>query len=88
MHEKRVEEYYDYTFPFYKIFWHKGTNGIHYGFWDEETNSHTEALINTNKTVADTGKIKYGDKVLDAGCGVGGTSIWIAKNRGAHVTGG
>ena len=37
--------------------------------------------------MADAAGIKEGDKVLDAGCGVGGSSIWLAELRGCSVTG-
>jgi tocopherol O-methyltransferase len=87
MDQKKVVAYYDYTIPFYKLFWHKGTNAIHYGLWDEYTKSHTEALLNMNKVVAQLAEVKPEGFVLDAGCGVGGTSIWIAKHIGSTVSG-
>jgi len=44
-------------------------------------------LLNTNKFLAEQADIKPGERVLDAGCGVGGSAFWLAKNRGVHVTG-
>jgi cyclopropane fatty-acyl-phospholipid synthase-like methyltransferase len=85
--KKTITEYYDYTLPFYKIFWHGSANGIHYGFWDQETKNHKEALLNTNKFLAAKANISKNDVVLDAGCGIGGSAIWIAKNIKAKVTG-
>lgn len=40
-----------------------------------------------NAVVAETTQIKATDKVLDAGYGVGGTSIYTAKHIGVQVTG-
>jgi tocopherol O-methyltransferase len=87
MNNRNVIEYYDYTIPFYKVFWHKGTNAIHYGFWDSDTATHTDALINTNKVLADTAQLHESDIVLDAGCGVGGSALYLARERGCTVTG-
>ncbi len=84
---KIIACYYDYTLPFYRFFWHKNTNAIHYGFWEKGIKSHEESLLNSNRFMAEKAKIKKGDLVLDAGCGVGGSSIWIAKNYGVHVVG-
>ncbi|OGG07711.1 hypothetical protein A2872_02000 [Candidatus Gottesmanbacteria bacterium RIFCSPHIGHO2_01_FULL_42_12] len=84
---KTVQNYYDYTMPYYRLFWHGKSRAVHYGIWDKYTKNLQEALLNTNRILVDLLKIKPGNKVLDAGCGVGGSSIWIAKNIKAHVTG-
>jgi cyclopropane fatty-acyl-phospholipid synthase-like methyltransferase len=84
----KIEKYYDDSTFFYRYFWMKKKNlSMHYGFWDKNTKNIDDAFINENRYVADTLGIKKGDKVLDAGCGFGGTAIWIAENYGAEVTG-
>jgi cyclopropane fatty-acyl-phospholipid synthase-like methyltransferase len=45
------------------------------------------ALARHNEMMADRAGVQPGDRVLDAGCGVGGTSCWLAEHRGAIVTG-
>lgn len=87
MDKEIIAKYYDYTVPFYKLFYHRGANALHYGFWDESVTNHQEALLNVNKFLAKTANIKADDVVLDAGCGIGGSSIWLAKNYGAKVVG-
>ncbi len=61
--------------------------GLHYGVWDECTKSLSEAILNTNAQLTLLGNISKNDKVLDAGCGVGGSSVFIAKKHGCQVTG-
>lgn len=80
MDEKKIRDYYDYTLPFYRFFYHKNSNAVHCGFWDESVKSHQKALLNVNKFLAKTADVKSGDIILDAGCGIGGSAIWLAKN--------
>ncbi len=60
---------------------------MHYGFWGSGIRNLNGALLNENKVTATKLGLKKGDIVLDAGCGVGGSSIWMAENYGVKVTG-
>jgi len=87
MDKEVITKYYDYTVPFYKFFYHGDSNALHYGFWDDNTKNHQEALLNVNKFLAETVGMKSDDVVLDAGCGVGGSAIWLAKSYGTKIIG-
>ena len=87
--KKTITEYFSYMMPYYQLFWYRNKDSlaIHWGFWDQNTKNLNEALKNTNKFLAEKARIKKGEVVLDAGCGVGGSSLWLAKNIEAKVTG-
>ncbi len=73
----------------YLFAWCNSDNlAFHYGYWDSDKpyNQH-EALINKNQLLYDKAQIKPTDRVWDAGCGIGGSSIWMAKNFGNRATG-
>ena len=83
-----ISKYYDVSETHYRHVWKLDkSHSLHYGYWDDSVKSFHEALLNINKVLADIAGIKAGEKVLDAGCGVGGSSIWLAKQRNCIVTG-
>lgn len=86
--KKSIIEYYDETDRDYRLLWRSSKNlAMHYGYWDSKTRSHGESLLNMNRVIAGLAKIRKTDRVLDAGCGVGGSSIWLAKTFGCRVVG-
>lgn len=82
---RNVERYYEINQLMYSLFW--SSEALHYGFWERGTRRISEAVRNTNQYVCDCLGIGPGDRVLDAGCGVGGVSCYVAEKTGAHVTG-
>lgn len=85
---KEIARYYDLSEVHYKLFWNLDeSKSLHYGFWDASTRNFHEALLNINKLLSEKAGITETDHVLDAGCGVGGSSLWLAKNKGCQVTG-
>ena len=83
-----IIKYYEESYLDYWWIWSLGkTHSIHYGYYDAEHRTHAKAVVNMNGIMADIAGIDSSDHVLDAGCGVGGSSIWLAKNRGAQATG-
>jgi cyclopropane fatty-acyl-phospholipid synthase-like methyltransferase len=85
---QRIVDYYDQTYRTTRFMW---TNGrvlaMHFGYWDETTRTDHEAQLNTNKQLAIRAGLKSGQKVLDAGCGIGGSSVWMAETYGVEVFG-
>jgi len=83
-----IADYYDQSYWDYRTSWLNSHNlAIHYGYWSHNTQSHSDSLIEMNERLADRLDLKAGDHVLDAGCGIGGSSIWLAENFGVRVTG-
>lgn len=83
---KKVERHYDECEWQYEYLWSDSKSlGLHHGLWERGTRTKQQALINPYKHILKF--IKKGDKVLDAGCGVGGASFWLADNIDADFTG-
>jgi cyclopropane fatty-acyl-phospholipid synthase-like methyltransferase len=83
-----IVDYYDETWLDYRMLWLNRDNlAVHFGYTDGGTRSHTDALKNMNRVLADRVRIQPGERVLDAGCGVGGSSLWLAAERSARVVG-
>lgn len=89
MDPSRIVNYYQKTLPFYRLFWHRGSgsNALHLGFWDRNIKSIHQALLNENRFLAEQVDVGPGQRVLDAGCGIGGSAIWLATNYKARVIG-
>lgn len=84
----RIRQYYDSCDWDYQVIWRDNKSlGMHFGFYYPKTKSHTESLLNENVALAKLAGIHKDDVVLDAGCGVGGTAIWLAKNFQIKVYG-
>ena len=82
-----AEKHYDDCYRDYLFAWcNKENLALHYGYWDEQTTSHHQALLNKNQVLYDMAAISPTEHVLDAGCGIGGSSIWMAKQHSNQVT--
>jgi cyclopropane fatty-acyl-phospholipid synthase-like methyltransferase len=85
---ERIEAYYDQTWKDYRFLWLNRKNlAFHFGYHDGTTRGHADALLNTNRTLAARAGVGPGQRVLDAGCGVGGSALWLARQCGAEVVG-
>jgi cyclopropane fatty-acyl-phospholipid synthase-like methyltransferase len=80
-----VGAFFDETQVLYDLFW--AGNALHFGFWEKETANLVEAIRNTDRFVARCLAINRDDRVLDAGCGTGGSSVYLAETCGARVVG-
>lgn len=83
-----IIKYYSESENAYKDTWNLNESlSIHYGYWDKKVRNFHESLWRMNEILSEKAQIKKSDKVLDAGCGIGGSSIWLAKNIQCTITG-
>ncbi|CAK7274254.1 hypothetical protein SEPCBS119000_006075 [Sporothrix epigloea] len=89
----RIKQHYDLASDYYVSLWGEH---IHHGYWPTDESKATESketaqanLIRLLLSIAglDTTKSDTPLSVLDVGCGVGGTSRYLATELGARVTG-
>lgn len=86
--QDRIRTYYRETQFDYRAAWYsRDSLALHFGYWDSRTRSHAEALQNLNRELAVFMGLRPGQRMLDAGCGIGGSSLWLARHYGARVTG-
>jgi ubiquinone/menaquinone biosynthesis C-methylase UbiE len=67
--------------------WAGGELAFHLGLDDGTRATRDETLAASNEYLANKGEIGEGTTVLDAGCGIGGSSLWLASRRRAKVVG-
>ncbi|KAK3365853.1 S-adenosyl-L-methionine-dependent methyltransferase [Lasiosphaeria ovina] len=84
----RIKLHYDLASDYYLNLWGEH---IHHGYWptDESkaTDSKEVAQLALIKLLLDVSRVADGSRVLDVGCGVGGTSRYLAAELGCAVTG-
>ncbi len=87
-YHQRIVQYYKETRHAYKDSWAlEKSLAIHYGYWDHTVKDFPSSLLRMNKVMMEAVHMKSSDRVLDAGCGVGGSSLFMAAILGCRVTG-
>lgn len=88
MKKSTIVSYYQSSQWLYRFYcYNEETLGMHFGLWDKSTKNRQDAILNENQRVIQKTGIRRTMRVLDAGCGVGGTALYIARETGARVYG-
>jgi tocopherol O-methyltransferase len=80
----KIQRFYDLGSPYYLSIYGEH---IHDGYYVTGREFKKEAQDNLVKLLVEKAKIKKGARILDVGSGVGGSSIWMAKNLEAITLG-
>jgi tocopherol O-methyltransferase len=81
--KKAIQRHYDLATVFYRLLW--GPH-IHHGLWEKD-GSPLAAQRRLIDRLAVTVGLQRDEKVLDIGCGMGGSTIELASRYGCAVTG-
>jgi tocopherol O-methyltransferase len=85
-----IKKYYSDTQFEYKLVWNwrsKHTPALHFGYYDEKATDHHRSVIRANEVLAEWGNIQQGARIIDAGCGLGHSTLWLGEHYNARVTG-
>ncbi|MDB5200014.1 MAG: Methyltransferase type 11 [Chitinophagaceae bacterium] len=85
-----IKKYYSDTQFEYGLIWNwrsKNTPALHFGYYDEKATNHHRSVIRANEVLAEWGNIPHGAGIIDAGCGLGHSTLWLAEHYNARVTG-
>ncbi len=78
-----IRFHYDLSTFFYRLLWGEH---IHHGLWEGDE-SALAAQLNLTNTMASLVGLQANERVLDVGCGMGGSSMHLARTIGCDVTG-
>lgn len=86
--DQLIREYYEECDSDYRWLWHLNRcYAMHYGVWDDTVDTLPAALVRQNQVMAQAAGIRRNERVLDAGCGIGGSAFYLAGTCKASVTG-
>ena len=81
--KSRIRLHYELGTLFYRLLW--GVH-IHHGLWNENESSRQAQRQLVEHLLSESG-IPRGASVIDVGCGMGGSSIHLARHHDCQVTG-
>jgi tocopherol O-methyltransferase len=82
--KQRIVRHYDIASPYYRSLWGEH---LHHGYWIRGDESKELAQLQLTEHLANLANIQKGAAVLDIGCGFGGSSLYLAREYRARVTG-
>jgi tocopherol O-methyltransferase len=80
----KIVEHYDVVSPYYQALW---GDHLHHGFWITGDESKETAQVQLIQHLANLADIKYGSDILDIGCGMGASSLYLAEQFRASTVG-
>ncbi len=81
---EKIAQFYDLVSAHFYELWGEH---LHHGYWIRGDETKETAQIQLTEHLAQAADIRPGSKILDVGCGFGGSSIYLAKRHHAIAKG-
>jgi len=80
----KVREHYDLVSPYYHSLWGEH---IHHGYWIRGDESKETAQVQLIEHLAEAAGVQPDAQILDVGCGLGASSIYLVRRYRTKATG-
>ncbi|HEV2385659.1 MAG TPA: class I SAM-dependent methyltransferase [Candidatus Acidoferrales bacterium] len=82
--KQKIAEHYDFVSPYYRSLWGEH---LHHGYWIRGDETKEQAQVQLIEHLAQAAGLRPRDRILDVGCGFGGSSIYLARKYNAETIG-
>ncbi|MFQ5584460.1 MAG: methyltransferase domain-containing protein, partial [Calditrichia bacterium] len=83
----KIGKFYDASSRLWEETWGEHMHHGHYGDNGRLKKDDQQAQVDLIEELLTWGNIRNADKILDIGCGIGGSALYLAEKFGAQVTG-
>ncbi|MEO1712782.1 MAG: class I SAM-dependent methyltransferase [Bacteroidota bacterium] len=84
---KQIQHFYDQSTQLWLDTWGEHMHHGYYGSDGRARKDRFQAQIDLINTLLEWGQVQHANRILDAGCGVGGSARFLANKFGASVLG-
>ncbi|MBE9126398.1 methyltransferase domain-containing protein [Coleofasciculus sp. LEGE 07081] len=85
--KRQIQQFYDASSGLWEQVWGEHMHHGYYGVTGNEKKDRRQAQIDLIAELLKWGGVKQAEHILDVGCGIGGSSLYLAQQFGAKVMG-
>lgn len=85
--QEQIREFYDASSGLWEDIWGEHMHHGYYGATGTERKERRQAQIDLIEELLKWGGVHQASQILDVGCGIGGSSLYLAEKFNAHATG-
>jgi tocopherol O-methyltransferase len=84
---QKIQEFYDASSSLWEQIWGEHMHHGYYGCDGTQPKERRQAQIDLIEELLQWSGVKNAENILDVGCGIGGSSLYLAEKFNAHATG-
>lgn len=85
--QQQIQQFYDASSGLWEQIWGEHMHHGYYGMDGRDRKERRQAQIDLIEHLLTWGEVAQTTQILDVGCGIGGSSLYLANQFNAHVTG-
>ena len=84
---QQIQQFYDASSSLWEEIWGEHMHHGYYGHDGKEQKNRRQAQIDLIEELLQWGEVQQAENILDVGCGIGGSSLYLAEKFNAAATG-